>query len=69
MFRNLEAEQARKNKTDSEMADILHIRRETFNKKKKSHGFSFFEITMLCKFFDQPFDYLFAIEEEEEQTV
>lgn len=60
MFKNLEAEQARKGKTDADMAEILGIARETYNRKKKNCNFDFLEIKTLCNYFGLSFDYLFA---------
>lgn len=61
MLSNLEAEQARKNMTDTDVAKILGITRETYVKKKKNLGFKFNEIISLCSIFDCDFHYLFEI--------
>ncbi len=62
MLKNLEAEQARKKKTDADIAEVLGIARETYNKKKKNLHFTFLEIKSLCLYFDATFEYLFATE-------
>lgn len=60
MFDNLEAEQARKRKTDKEIAELLGLTRETYCKKKKTKDFRFSEIQNLCSYFECDFAYLFA---------
>lgn len=59
MFRNLDAEQARKGKTNADMAGILGISRVSYENKKKTGKFTTFEIKTLCKYFKCKFDYLF----------
>ena len=65
VFRNLEAEQARKGYTNQNVADILGISRVSYENKKKSGKFTTREIKALCKLFGCKFDYLFATSEEE----
>lgn len=62
MFRNLDAEQARKGVTNSDMAEVLGISRVSYENKKKTGKFTTFEIKTLCKYFKCKFDYLFATE-------
>ncbi|MDO5399330.1 MAG: helix-turn-helix transcriptional regulator [bacterium] len=62
MFRNLEAEQARKGKTNSDMAELLGMSRNSYENKKRSGKFSVSQIFILCRFFDSAFEYLFATE-------
>lgn len=64
MFRNLDAEQARKGLTNSDVAEMLQISRVSYENKKKSGKFTTFEIKTLCKIFNSKFDYLFATEEQ-----
>lgn len=60
MFRNLEAEQARKGKTNFDMAELLGISRSSYENKKSSGKFYVSQIFTLCRFFDSTFEYLFA---------
>lgn len=64
MFRNLDAEQARKGYTNSDVASRLGISRVSYENKKKTGKFTTFEIKLLCKIFKCKFDYLFATEQE-----
>jgi hypothetical protein len=59
LFRNLEAEQARKGLTNSDVAEKLGISRVSYEGKKKTGKFTTFEIKALCKLFKCKFDYLF----------
>lgn len=63
LFRNLDAEQARKGVTNSDMAEVLGISRVSYENKKKTGKFTTFEIKTLCKYFKCKFDYLFSTEE------
>lgn len=62
MFRNLEAEQARKGLTNQNVADTLGISRVSYENKKKSGKFTTLESKALCKLFKCKFDYLFETE-------
>lgn len=64
MFRNLDAEQARKGMTNADVAEKLRISRVSYENKKKTGKFTTFEIKELCKMFGCKFDYLFKTEEE-----
>lgn len=64
MFCNLEAEQARKNMTNQEMADYLKISRPTYEKKKKTGKFYVNEISLLCILFGCTYEYLFATDDK-----
>lgn len=64
MFRNLDAEQARKGFTNTVVAKKLGISRVSYENKKKSGKFTTFEIKMLCRLFECKFDYLFEEEGE-----
>lgn len=62
LFKNLEAEQARKGYTNQRTADILGISRVSYEKKKKTGKFTTPEIKKLCTIFGVKFDYLFQEE-------
>lgn len=66
MFRNLEAEQARFDLTNQNVADVLKISRVSYESKKKSGKFNTLEIKSLCKLFKCSFDYLFDESEDDE---
>ena len=66
MFRNLEAEQARKGFTNANMAEKLGISRVSYENKKKTGKFTTFEIKSLCTLFGCKFDYLFETDEKGE---
>ncbi len=59
MFRNLEAEQRRLGKTNSEMAELLGVSRTTYENKKKSGAFNRPQIATMLKLFNCTFEYLF----------
>ena len=67
MFRNLEAEQARFNFTNQQMAEKLGMSRVSYENKKKSGKFTALEAKKLCKLFKVKFDYLFETEERGEK--
>ena len=67
MFRNLDAEQARKGLTNSDVAEKLGISRVSYENKKKCGKFTTFEIKALCQLFSCKFDYLFSTEQSEEK--
>lgn len=60
MFRNLEAEQARKGLTNQQVADKIGMSRSSYEHKKKTGKFYLSEIFDLCELFDCDFLYLFA---------
>lgn len=60
MFRNLDAEQARKGYTNQMVANELGISRVSYANKKKNGKFTTIEIKKLCVMFKCKFDYLFA---------
>lgn len=64
MFRNLEAEQARFNFTNQQMAEKLGMSRVSYENKKKSGKFTALEAKKLCKLFKVKFDYLFETDEK-----
>lgn len=65
MFRNLDAEQARRRMNNTDVAEKLGISRVSYESKKKSGKFTTFEIKALYELFHCGFDYLFQFEEEE----
>lgn len=62
MFRNLEAEQHRRNLTNAEVAQILNVSRSTYESKKRNGKFTRPEIVTLLKLFNCKFEYLFNTE-------
>ena len=60
MFPNINAEQARIGKTNSEVAAFLGISRSTYENKKKNGNFNRAECIKLIELFGKPFEYLFA---------
>lgn len=59
MFRNLEAEQKRFGLTNSDVAEILGISRNTYEKKKKTGNFNRAQVVLLLNLFKCKFEYLF----------
>lgn len=59
MYRNLNAEQARKGMTNQEVSERLGISRTSYEKKKKTGKFVVREVVALCKLFGCGFEYLF----------
>lgn len=64
MFHNLNAEQARKNLSNTAVAEKLGISRVSYESKKKSGKFTTMEAKSLCLLFSCPFDYLFATDDD-----
>lgn len=62
MFCNLQAEQARKNMTNQQVADFLGMSRVSYEKKKQTGKFIVTEISKLCTLFGCNYEYLFAID-------
>lgn len=60
MYPNLNAEQARHNMTNQQVADELGICRNSYESKKKNGKFVVTEVAKLCKMFDSEFNYLFS---------
>ena len=52
MFKNLDAEQARRDLTNSAVAKKLGISRVSYESKKKSGKFYVYEVKKLCKLFN-----------------
>lgn len=61
MFKNLQAEQARKGMTNQQVANSIGINRNTYESKKKSGRFTVKECQRLCLLFQSSFEYLFDI--------
>lgn len=59
MFPNLEAEQARRDMVDEDVAKLIGIKRNTYTAKKSSGAFKFSELKQLCDVFGATFEYLF----------
>jgi transcriptional regulator with XRE-family HTH domain len=59
MFRNLEAEQARKHMTNQQVAEAIGMSRVSYESKKKSGKFTVPEIKKLCALYQSDFTYLF----------
>lgn len=66
MFRNIEAEQARKKLTNGDVAEYLGISRGSYERKKKNGYFTTIEAKLLIRLFDRPFEYLFETDAERE---
>ena len=60
MYPNLNAEQARHNMTNQQVADELGICRTSYESKKKNGKFVVTEAAKLCRMFDSEFNYLFS---------
>lgn len=60
MYPNLNAEQARHNMTNQQVADKLGICRNSYESKKKNGKFVVTEAAKLCRMFDSEFNYLFS---------
>lgn len=59
MFNNLQAEQARRNMTNQQVADEIGMSRTTYECKKRTGRFTTSDCKALCKLFDSSFEYLF----------
>lgn len=60
MYRNIKAEQARKDMTNQQIADYLGICRKSYESKVSKATFTVNEAKLLIALFEKPFDYLFA---------
>ena len=60
MFPNINAEQARLGKSNSDVANFLGISRSTYENKKKNGKFNRVECVKLIELFGRSFDYLFS---------
>lgn len=64
MFKNLNAEQARRDMNNSKVAEILGLSRISYENKKKTGKFTLPEIRTLLSLFGGTFEYLFEITED-----
>lgn len=64
MYRNIEAEQARKKLTNADVAEYLGIARGSYERKKRNGYFTTIEAKLLMRLFNCPFDYLFEASDE-----
>lgn len=64
MFKNLNAEQARFDMSNADVAEKLGITRQTYELKKANGKFTLAEVRTLCQMFDCGFDYLFEVKEK-----
>lgn len=65
MFPNLLGQKAYYKLTDTDMAKIIAVSRNTYQQKIRSGRFTPNECGAYCKYFDKSFDYLFAINGDE----
>lgn len=63
MFPNLNAEQARRSLTDENLAEMIGMKRGTFNRKKQNQRFVVDECLKLCEVLGCSFEYLFATDD------
>ena len=60
MFPNLEAEQARHNHTNADVAMALGMSRNSYETKKKGGRFSIADANALCDLYQCSYSYLFS---------
>lgn len=65
MYKNLDAEQARKGHSNALVAECLGISRQAYENKKKTGKFSAIECKKLCILYGCTFEYLFATGDSE----
>lgn len=63
MYRNLNAEQARRGLSDKDMAARIGMNRRTYANKKTAGDFTVRQAKLVCKELGATFDYLFEEEE------
>ena len=64
MYPNLLGQQKSHKLSDESMGEIVGISRNTFSQKIKSGRFKPAECKAYCEYFNKPFEYLFATEDE-----
>ena len=64
MYPNLLGQKAYRHLTDDDMGKIIGVSRNTYSQKIRSGRFCPNECKAFCLYFNKPFDYLFATEEE-----
>jgi DNA-binding XRE family transcriptional regulator len=63
MYANLLGQKAYYHLTDEQMADIIGVSRTAYSSKIRSGRFWPNECQAYCKYFNKPFEFLFAVEE------
>lgn len=64
IYRNLLAEMVVKNENYESLSKVCTIDAQTFGKKMRGDApFTVFQVDVLCRYFDKPFEYLFATTE------
>lgn len=64
MYPNLLGQKSFHKMTDEAMARVINITREAYKQKMKSGRFTPTECRKYCTYFNKPFEYLFATDEE-----
>lgn len=62
MFPNLLGQKAYRHLTNTDMARLIGVSRRGYEKKIASGYFTAEECKALCRYFNKPFEYLFATE-------
>lgn len=62
MFPNLNAEQARKNLSNADVAALIGVKADGYERRKRTGRFLASECATLCGLFDCSFEYLFSAE-------
>lgn len=61
MHVHLLGQKAKNYLTDSDMADIIGVSRNSYSQKIRSGRFTPRECMLYCNYFNKPFEYLFAV--------
>lgn len=69
MYANLLWQKAYYHLTDDDMGKIIGVSKKTYNQKVRSGRFLPNECKAFCKYFNKPFDYLFATKEENVSSI
>lgn len=64
MYANLLGQKDVRKLTDSDMGKIIGVSRNSYRSKMNSGRFTPSECKAFCKFFNKPFDFLFATDDE-----
>lgn len=67
MYANLLGQKAYYHLTDEDMGKIIGVSRNSYSQKIRSGRFWPSECRAFCRYFNKPFDYLFATEKEDIQ--
>lgn len=62
MFPNLLGQKTYHHMSNEDMAKVISVSRNSYEKKIETGKFNVFEIMAYCTYFKKPFEYLFAIE-------